>query len=178
MKDNHTKSDFRTYCINRLKFIEKFAKFKKDKIIVHKLFNIIKSEFAQDILIYIPLGLEVNVMPLINRLRKHGHNVYVPYMEGDSFKVVKYRLPLKKKKFGIKEPKNSFLRVKIDLAIVPVVGIDKEYKRIGYGAGMYDRFYDRLKYKPKTIFVQRELCKSNKKLSDKYDISADYIITF
>lgn len=178
MRENHTKSDFRTYCINRLKFIKKFAKFKKDKIIVHKLFNIIKSEFAKNVLVYIPLDLEVNITPLINRLRRDNINVFVPYMVGDSFKIVKYRLPLKKKKFGIKEPKNSFFKAKVDMAIIPIVGVDKEYKRIGYGKGMYDRFYDRIDYRPITVFVQRELCKSDKKLSDEYDISADYIITF
>ena len=52
--------------------------------------------------------MEVDVLPLINKLRKKQVNVYVPYMEGDSFKVVKYRLPLEKKEFGIKEPNNSF----------------------------------------------------------------------
>ena len=99
-------------------------------------------------------------------------------MQGDSFKIVKYRLPLQKKRFNILEPNNSFLKPnRLDLAIVPVVGVDAINKRIGYGKGMYDRFFYRLKYKPKIVFIQLELCKSKEILSDNYDIEADYIIT-
>ncbi len=99
-------------------------------------------------------------------------------MIGDSFKIVKYRLPLHGKKFGIKEPNNSFFKAaKIDVAIVPIVGVDAIGKRIGFGKGMYDRFFDRIDYQPKLIFTQLTLCKSDKILSDKYDIQADYIIT-
>lgn len=178
MKENHPKSDFRISCIKRLKFIEKFAKYKKDKVIVERLFDVIKEENARSVLVYIPLKMEVNVMPLINRLRRSGFNVFVPYMHHDSFKIVKYRLPLKKKKFGISEPKNSFFKAKVDLAIVPIVGVDNELKRIGFGAGMYDRFFHRINYEPVIVFTQREFCKSSKKLSDKYDIQANYIVTF
>ena len=99
-------------------------------------------------------------------------------MYKDSFKIVKYRLPLEKKKFGIKEPKNSFsISPKIDLAIVPIVGVDKLSKRVGFGKGMYDRFFAKLGYKPKIVFTQLELCKSKEILSDDYDIKSDYIIT-
>ena len=83
-----------------------------------------------------------------------------------------------KKKFGIKEPNNSFIKpAKVDLAIIPIVGVDALNKRIGYGKGMYDRFFDRLNYKPTMIFTQLILCKSEHILSDCYDIQADYIIT-
>lgn len=99
-------------------------------------------------------------------------------MHLESFKIVKYRLPLHKKRFGIKEPNNSFLKPKkIDVAIVPIVGVDVLNKRIGYGKGMYDRFFDKLNYKPTIVFTQLVLCKSNSILSDNYDIKADYIIT-
>jgi 5-formyltetrahydrofolate cyclo-ligase len=176
MELNH-KSDFRKSCIKRLKFASVISKYYKDKIVIKKLENFINRSKAQNILLYIPLGIEVDVKPLINKLRKNK-NVYVPYMEGDSFKIVKYRLPLQKKKFGIKEPNNSFCKApKIDLAIVPIVGVDAIGKRIGFGKGMYDRFFGRLSYKPTLVFTQLILCKSDKILSESYDIQADYIIT-
>lgn len=178
MELNH-KSDFRKSCIKRLKFVSVTSKYYKDKIILKKLENFINRNEAKNILLYIPLGIEVDVRPLINKLRKiKNKNVYVPYMEGDSFKIVKYRLPLQKKKFGIKEPNNSFFNAaKIDLAVVPIVGIDAACKRIGFGKGMYDRFFDRLSYKPTLVFTQLILCKSDKILSQSHDIQANYIIT-
>ncbi len=177
MKENH-KSDFRKSCIKRLEFSSRFLKFYKDKKTVKKLKRFIEIYNLKNILLYIPMGLEVNVLPLINDLRKRQINVFVPFMVGDSFKLVKYRLPLEVKKFGIKEPKNSFcLHKKIDLAIVPVVGVDNQYKRIGFGKGMYDRFFYKLNYKPFIVFTQLTLCKSKKTLSNDYDIQADLIIT-
>lgn len=178
MKNDH-KSDFRKSSIKRLEFASLFLKYYKNKIIVKKLEDFIKRSDSKNILLYIPLGIEVDVKPLIKSLRKtKKRNVYVPFMQGESFKIVKYRLPLHKKRFGIKEPNNSFFKArKIDLAIIPVVGIDKLEKRIGFGKGMYDRFFGSLNYKPTMVFTQLILCKSEKILSDNYDIRADYIIT-
>ncbi|WP_198306177.1 5-formyltetrahydrofolate cyclo-ligase [Arcobacter vandammei] len=177
MNTNH-KSDFRISSIKRLKFYSSIQMYSKSKKIVEKLKNIIRKEGANNILLFIPLELEVNIKPLILELRRAKKDIYVPFMQDDSFKMVKYRLPLEKKKFGIYEPKNSFLKAKkIDLAIVPIVGVDCLNKRIGFGKGMYDRFFYRLKYKPTIVFTQLVLCKSKKILSDNYDIEADYIIT-
>lgn len=177
MKENH-KGDFRKTCINRLEFSSRFLKFYKDKKTVKKLKRFIDIYKPKNVLLYIPMGLEVDVLPLINDLRKRQINVFVPFMVEDSFKLVKYRLPLEIKKFGIKEPKNSFcVHKNIDLAIVPVVGVDKKCKRIGFGRGMYDRFFYRLNYKPFIVFTQLTLCKSKETLSNHYDIQADLIIT-
>ena len=150
----------------------------KIKKIVDKIYETIFELRKKNVLLYIPLNLEVDIYPLIKKLRREKRvQVFVPYMEGLSFKAVKFRLPLKTKKFGIKEPNNSFLNPKIDLAVVPVVGIDGANKRIGFGKGMYDRYFYALNYKPTILFTQRKLCKTTKILSDNYDIKADIIIS-
>ncbi len=177
MSENH-KSDFRKSCIKKLKFVSRFTKNYKDKKIVDEIYETICKLRKKNVLLYIPLNLEVDVYPLIKRLRREKRvQVFVPYMEGLSFKVVKYRLPLKTKRFGIKEPNNSFSNHKIDLAVVPIVGIDGANKRIGFGKGMYDRFFYNLNYKPTILFTQRKLCKTTEILSDNYDIKADIIIS-
>jgi 5-formyltetrahydrofolate cyclo-ligase len=99
-------------------------------------------------------------------------------MEYDSFKMVPFRLPLTPKKFGIYEPGNTNLKIKkIDVAIVPAVGVDGEGRRVGFGKGMYDRFFARLKHKPYIIFVQSRLCTTSKYICDEHDIKADLLIT-
>jgi len=174
------KDDFRKLCLKRLRFFSKIGKIKKDKFICLKILNIIDLLKPKKVLLYIPLSTEVDVRGLINVLRKNKNiEVYVPFMKGDSFVPVKYRLPLKEKKFGIKEPNfSSYIKdVDLDMIIVPIVGIDETYRRVGFGKGMYDRFFDRLKNKPITIFTQLKLCKSKKIVTSKHDIEPDYIIT-
>ncbi len=153
--------------------------YKRDKILVNRLYKFIKSLQIKDIMLFIPLNSEPNIAPLIKLLRECGYNLYVPFMQKDTFKLVKYRLPLKTKKFKIKEPNNSFLEVKkIDLSIVPILGIDSTYRRIGFGKGMYDRFYSKYGDKiNKTIFLQRDIYFSKEIITNSYDISANCIFT-
>ncbi len=109
------------------------------------LYRHIVQSNAKNVMLYLPLKNEVNLYSLILRLRKEKKALYVPFMEGASFRLVKYRLPLKKKQFGIKEPNDSKqFRIKnIDLAIVPMVGTDETHRRVGFGKGMYDRFFEK-----------------------------------
>jgi 5-formyltetrahydrofolate cyclo-ligase len=176
-----SKDNFRKLCLSKLQFISRKTKIKRDRTICSKIINIIKIHKPKKILLYIPLKNEVDIRPIINELRKQKDiEVYVPYMKGKSFVPVKYRLPLHKKKFNIKEPNYSTFRnnnIDLDLIIVPIVGIDKTYRRVGYGAGMYDRFFDTLKKRPITIFTQLTLCHTKEIVTDSYDIEADYIIT-
>ncbi len=57
------------------------------------------------------------------------------------------------------------------------MGIDPTFRRVGFGAGMYDRFYEKVGYKPITIFTQLKLCVSKKIITSSHDIEPDYIIT-
>lgn len=172
------KSNFRKKCIERLRFNNNIAKIKKDKYICSKILEQILLHKPKIVLAYIPLDIEVDIMPLIKKLKKEKIcEVYVPFMVGKTFKAVKYRLPLKKKQFGIKEPNNSTLKAKIDLAIVPIVGTDNTNRRVGFGRGMYDRFFENLSPQPIKIFTQRTLCNSSKTVTSSHDIKADFIIT-
>jgi 5-formyltetrahydrofolate cyclo-ligase len=178
LKGFKVKNKFRKESLSRLQNNINIRKLKKDKMICNNILKHINNINPKNVLLYIPMDIEVNILPIINKLRKRKNiNIYVPYMIGKSFKPVKYRLPLKVGKFNIKEPLNSHMNVKIDMAIVPVVGIDGLNKRIGFGKGMYDRYFASLQKKPITIFTQSILCKTKDIISDQYDIQADYIVT-
>ena len=176
-----TKENFRKLCFNRLQACSKIGKIKRDKTIYNKILKFIDIYKPKTILLYIPLKNEVDIKPLINILRKRGNiEVYVPFMKGKSFVPVKYRLPLQKKKFGIKEPNFSKFKnnkISFDMIVVPIVGIDKTFRRVGFGAGMYDRYFQTLQKRPITIFTQLELCFTKSIVTNKHDISPDYIIT-
>jgi len=171
------KNQFRKDSLIRLKKGAKQRKYIKDFMVRKEVEKLIKAYKPKSILFYTPLETEVNLMPLINKYRKKI-DIYLPFIEEKSFKMVKYRLPLKRNNFNVLEPKNSYFKIKnIDMIIVPVVGVDGNFKRVGFGKGMYDRFYEKLKKKPIVIFVQRERCFTHKKITNDYDISADFYIT-
>ena len=174
------KKQFRAESLKRLARASGFGSYQKDKKVSALLYRVISESHAQNVMLYLPLKTEVNIYPLIRRLRKEKRALYVPFMEGKSFRLVKYRLPLKQKNFGIKEPNDSKqYRIKnIDLAIVPMVGTDTTHRRVGFGKGMYDRFFEKQNKNIKqTIFVARELCYSKAVVTDHYDVKADIIFT-
>ena len=175
-----SKNLFRKQSLAKLKQARIRPHYQKDYLVMQKLYVLVRRENIRSILLYIPLGIEVDINPLIRLFRQEKRLLYVPFMEGESFSLVKYRMPLKRKQFGIREPKYSkqYRKRKIDLAIVPMVGTDPTLRRVGFGKGMYDRFFEReQKNIKRTVFISRELCMSSRVVTDYYDISADMIIT-
>ena len=169
------KWEFRHYA--KQKLLKSINAYKRDKIISRHILDIVEELKPTTLLLYIPLSIEPNIRDVI-RICQKKCQVFVPFMEGISFKMVRYRLPLYTKQFNIKEPKNSFaVNPKIDLAIVPVIGVDGALKRIGFGKGMYDRFFESLSPKPTVWFVQREMCFTKSILSEQHDIEADIYLT-
>lgn len=166
------KKSFRKFCIERAKSNKNVNRYKLDKDLNNKLYKLIKRDNLRSIMLYIPLKIEVNISDLILRLRKENKILLVPFMEGESFSLVKYRLPLRKKQFAIKEPKNTNkYKHKIDLAIVPIIGTDKTLRRVGFGKGFYDRFFEKNhKRINKIIFIGREHCVSSEIITDDHDV--------
>jgi len=173
------KKTFRKICIERAKANRNVNTYKLDKDLSNVLYKLIKKEKAKRIMLYIPLKIEVNISSLILRLRKEKKILLVPFMEGESFSLVKYKLPLIKKQFGVKEPRNiNKYKHRIDLAIVPIIGTDKTLRRVGFGKGFYDRFFEKNhKRIHKIFFVGREYCVSSKIITDDYDVKGEIYLT-
>ena len=170
------KKEFRNLCKKELNRRNSYFLSKKiEKTLLREL----SQKKYKNILLYISMDNEVNTKSLINKLRAKNKQIFVPFMEELSFKMVKYSLPLIKKRFNIYEPKNkNKTKQKIDVAVVPIIGIDIDFKRVGFGKGMYDRFFDKLNYKPEIIFTQLYPCITYKKITDQYDIKANSYITY
>jgi 5-formyltetrahydrofolate cyclo-ligase len=170
-----TKSEFRKKCLEKLKNRETrlYESYRVNK----RLYSLLRSKKQKNILFYYPLKSELDIRKVLQKLRKK-HNIFIPFMVGKSFKMVPFRLPLKKKRFGIFEAGNTLRNIKkIDIAVVPVVGVDGNLQRIGFGKGMYDRFFEKLKQRPYIIFIQSELCYTKEKICDSFDVTGDRIIT-
>jgi len=172
-----SKTTFRQNSLNRLKNSSKHNRLYKTSLLNKKLLAQFKDKKRANILFYYPLNMEADIRKTLNKLRKK-HNIYIPFMVEQSFKMVPFRLPLQKKKFNIYEAGNSLRNIKnIDVAIVPVVGVDGNMQRIGFGKGMYDRFFEKLQKRPYIIFTQLEFCYTDKLICDDYDIACDLLLT-
>lgn len=172
------KASFRKQSIKKLKYASSRSKISKDHRIMSVLDDLLSEINPRSILFYLPLEFEADLRLLLEKQRRKIRKCYVPFMVSESFKMVPYRKPLKRGKFGVSEPNNSLLKIKnVDVAIVPVVGVDTDARRIGFGKGMYDRFFARFTQKPITIFVQLEECVCDVKITDYYDVQADIYIT-
>ena len=172
-----TKTLFREKCLALQKKQMNYNKIYKNSLLNKQLKKLLLKYKNKTILFYYPLPMEANIVKTLQYMRKVS-DVYIPFMEGESFKMVPFRLPLKKKKFGIFEAGNTYKNInKIDIAIVPAVGVDGNFQRVGFGKGMYDRFFEKLKKRPYTIFIQNEYCYTKEYLCDDYDISCDILLT-
>ncbi|NPA50147.1 MAG: 5-formyltetrahydrofolate cyclo-ligase, partial [Epsilonproteobacteria bacterium] len=67
--------------------------FRLKKELNYYLYKYIKQKGYKKVMLYIPLKSEVDINWLIKRLRMEKVEIFVPFMEGESFKLVKYKLP-------------------------------------------------------------------------------------
>ncbi|WP_428738409.1 5-formyltetrahydrofolate cyclo-ligase [Sulfurimonas sp.] len=172
-----TKEIFRKKSLQKIQNAYTHNKLHRNALVQKRLLQVLKKYKHKKVLVYNSLPFEADISKSIKKMRRKLE-IYVPFMEGESFKMVPFRMPLKKKKFGIFEAGNTLRDIKkIDIAIVPSVGVDGNLKRVGFGKGMYDRFFAKLKKKPFTIFIQPELCYTKQHICDVHDIEADVLIT-
>jgi len=172
-----TKSIFRKKCLQSMKNAPKHNKLYEMAHVEKNLAIVLKKYRGKKILFYYPLDFEANIIKFLKKMRKKN-TLFLPFMEGESFKMVPFRLPLTRKKFGVYEAGNSLKHIKnIDIMIAPSIGVDGNFQRVGFGKGMYDRFFARLHKKPYVIFVQPKLCFTKQKICDDYDVTCNLLVT-
>lgn len=153
------------------KLAKKFKTFQAIKKIISSL----KTKKKINLLIYIAKEKEVDILAYKKYLK--NCNIYVTRMlQDDTLAFAKLRYPLEYKKFKIKESSSKSEKIKIDVAIIPVLGIDSDFRRIGYGKGYYDKTFLGIDYDLLRIFIQNTRTIINKKICSNYDIQGDYYI--
>ena len=86
--------------------------------------------------------------------------------------------PLAVNKFGIPEPISKIVKYP-DVLLVPLVAFDKNFNRIGYGGGFYDRYINKIKKRKKVLTIGFAYSFQKVKYipTNNYDIKLDLIIT-
>lgn len=127
----------------------------KERLLVENFFKAVfeESEGAGthlNLFVYLSYSSEAPTDKLIESMQKDGHTVYAPRVNGQVMEVVEYKEDFTLSKFGIREPVGEVYKGNIDVAVIPLLAVDKRGYRLGYGGGYYDRY---LKENPKVLRV-------------------------
>ncbi len=120
------------------------------KVASEKVTELIQWKNARHILLYSPIGNEIDTSLLFNMAEKEGKTVLLPVtldLDGEmGVGIFNRDKKLCEGFFSIPEPDPlpEFALSSIDLAIVPGVAFDRQGGRLGQGKGYYDRFLNRL----------------------------------
>ncbi len=145
--------------------------------IVSKIFSLEEYQKACHIMIFYPLQYEINLLGL---MRDSSKKFYLPKVSKQELLVCSYQTDdkLVDSKFKTKEPlSNSVSSDLLDIVFVPAVAAGKNFNRLGYGGGFYDRFLSKIGSKtikiiaiPDVLIVDNIPCES-------FDESVNIIIS-
>ncbi len=136
---------------------------------------------AKSVMLYIPLGNEINTSVIISDAFASGKNVLVPITDSETFEISAYKITenteFEKGTFSVKEPKEKvrFDKSEIDVVLVPGVAFDRAGGRVGFGKGCYDKFLKHIKAIKIGFCYDFQLIDYIE--TDNNDINMDYIIT-
>lgn len=92
---------------------------------------------------YWPLDGELDPRPAMRRLANRGHGLALPRMQGwlQPLRFHRWGLDdaLVEGRFRVMEPAEGEPVVYPDVVLVPLLAFDRRGRRLGYGAGFYDR---------------------------------------
>ena len=97
---------------------------------------------------YLPIGSEIDTIPLIDRLSRRGVALALPHVETPNaamrFLAWSPGEALLAGPLGLRQPDASAVEVTPDIVIAPLLAFDGSGNRLGYGAGHFDRAFARL----------------------------------
>lgn len=111
----------------------------KDKQIAEAFLS---SPFAHygSFFVYLSFGTEAATDGLIASLQERGKLVCVPRLSGKEMSSVPLRKPLKRNTLGVLQPESGE-ETTCEVALTPLLAVDRDGFRLGYGGGYYDRYF-------------------------------------
>ena len=173
------KSDIRKKILKK----RKFYKHKNYKINFEHILQVVKKFKIRTKSIggYYPYNYEVDAIKILEMFETLNYKVSLPKIKKNSqmdFFYWSRKDPLIINKYGIPEPSSNKV-VYPNILLVPLVAFDKNFNRIGYGGGFYDRYINKIKMIKKIVTIG--LAYSFQKVKEipvnEHDIKLDFIVT-
>ena len=181
-----SKKDLRIEMKNRLSSEGDADRAKKSIIIKDRVLAQDAYKKASVVSLFVGMTSEVNTKPLIEESIRLGKRVVTPLTNLKDKTLTHYEIKnlstdLVVGTMGILEPNSGrLLKVnaeEIDLALVPGLLFDEKNYRVGYGAGLYDRFLKTLKPGTKKIGLGFSFQKVKELPVEPHDVRLDLVIT-
>ena len=102
---------------------------------------------------YYPYNYEIDTLEILKKLEKLKFEISLPKIKKNSqmnFFLWSTKDPLTINEYGIPEPISNKI-IQPCILLVPMVAFDKNFNRIGYGGGFYDRYINKIKKIKKII---------------------------
>ena len=180
------KSRIRKEIRNKLNKQVATQRLSKSHLIKEKLFNLAEFKKAQIVMFYIAKAEEVQTRFMISEARKIGKKIVVPTVLVREKRMIAslikdLKLETSRGPYGILQPKRECIREvppeEIDLVIVPGLAFDKQGRRLGRGAGYYDKFLATLPAHTPRIGLAFDFQLLNKLPFFSHDVSVTRIIS-
>ncbi len=175
--------------MNKSQIRKKILKIRKQKKIKKFIFNfdlildILKKKKVSGRVLggYYPYNYEIDILQILEKFEQKKFIITLPKIKKNSqmdFFQWSKNDPLSINKFGIPEPISKVVKYP-DVLLVPLLAFDKNFNRIGYGGGFYDRYIKKMRKRKKvlTIGFAYSFQKFKKVPTNNYDIKLDFIIT-
>ena len=132
---------------------------------------------AESVFVFCSMAEEPNTSPLIEAALALGKKVYLPRIEGEKMFLIPYckDAEMTLNRYGIEEPQGEPYFGKVDLAFLPLLGFDKERRRLGRGKGYYDRFLS--SFEGTSIALAFSVQELPEIEADEWDKKPDYVLT-
>ena len=143
------------------------------------LAEIYKSKGAgikRSIFVYLSYSAEAKTDKLIELLQEKGYEVYAPKTNEKDMDAVIIGSDFSLSSLGIREPVGTAYHGEIDVAIVPLLAVDYQGNRLGYGKGYYDKFFTE-----RNSMIKIGYCYDRQVIKavpvNENDVKLDYIVT-
>jgi len=182
------KKILRKEILAKRKNINTVEKEEKDRKILEKFYESKYYIEAKNIFIYISYDSEINTKGIINKALMDNKKIYVPRTEFktrlmDAVKITSLD-NLIESEYGILEPSAEKPHIDpngLDLIVVPGVAFDRNGGRMGYGAGFYDRYFEKISKDNMKKVIKLALAYDFQILEkipmNEQDVPVNYIIT-
>ena len=182
-----TQKNYLKYSVNKSALRKKLINLRKKKysndiiITSDKFFNFLKRKKIKSKIFgcYYPFNCEMNILNILKSLEDKKFSLSLPKISKNNkmkFFEWSFDMPLKINKFGIPETVSK-KRIFPKVLLVPLVGFDNKFNRLGYGGGYYDRYLSENNKDIIKIGVGFSFQKVKNLPVNKYDKKLDFIIT-